>query len=223
MEETVNLTIDQKLKEVVPGLTLGCVTASVKVEKHSPDLWSEINAHVSALSAELTSDNLTELPPVKAIRDAYKSIGKDPSRYRGAAEALLRRIVAGKGLYRINNVVDVNNLVSLRTKHPVGSYDCGKLAPPVIFRVGLPGESYKGIGKDFINVADLPLLADERGPFGSPTSDSERAMIRPETRDLLMVVMSFAGAGDIPEALDQASDLLRRYASADDVQTQIVE
>lgn len=219
----MDVSIDETLKGLVPGLALGCVRASVVVEKNRPDLWAEIDAHVRTLSSKLSPESIVEITPVKAARDAYKAIGKDPSRYRGSAEALLRRVAGGKGLYRINNVVDVNNLVSLSTMLPVGSYDFDRLIPPVVFRIGLSGESYKGIGKDVINIADLPVFADNEGPFGSPTSDSERAMIRPETQGLLMVVISFSGQSALPSATEQAATLLERYATARNVRTTIVQ
>ena len=85
-----------------------------------------------------------------------KNLGKDLSRYRGSAEALLRRVLSGKGMYKINTVVDINNLVSLKTFHPIGSYDLEKIKAPLTFRAGRPGESYKGIGKEVINVEQLP-------------------------------------------------------------------
>src|SRR5216684_289846 len=64
-------------------------------------------------------------PQVEATRAAYKALGKDPARYRGSAEALLRRVVGGKGLPEINAVVDVINLVSVESRLPVGLYDLG--------------------------------------------------------------------------------------------------
>ena len=144
-------------------------------------------------------------------------------RYRGSAEALLRRILSGKSLYRINTVVDINNLVSLRTSHPVGSYDLQNLGSDILFRIGLAGESYKGIGKDIINITDLPVFADASGPFGSPTSDSQRAMIRPETKKVLMIIISFTGRSDLDRSLDYAGRLLHDYAASENTEVVVVD
>ena len=204
---------------------LGVVIASVQFPKNSPPLWKEINGRIKEVESEVTLANLYNIPQVRALRDAYKTLGKDPSRYRGSQEALVRRILQGKGLYQINTIVDINNLVSLETMHSVGAYNVDNLKPPVVFRIGKPGESYKGIGKDVINIAELPLFADEQGPFGSPTSDSERAMITMDAKNIMIVVISFAGQDRLKGQLQRAANLLCDYAGAnrDHVETAVIE
>jgi DNA/RNA-binding domain of Phe-tRNA-synthetase-like protein len=191
-------SISSQLARAVPNLALGCISANVSVTKDDKDLWRDTNAHLVYLTSAIKPEQINTLPQIASMRDAYKALGKDPSRYRGSAEALLRRVLAGKGLYQINNIVDVNNLVSLESLNPVGSYDLEKVSGPVELRAGIAGETYKGIGKDEINIENLPVFADSQGPFGSPTSDSERAMVQLETRKVLMVVFSFTG----PEGLE---------------------
>jgi DNA/RNA-binding domain of Phe-tRNA-synthetase-like protein len=111
-------------------------------------------------------------------------------------------------------VVDINNLVSLHSMHSAGAYDLGRVRGDVVLRVGREGESYKGIGRDTINVSELPVFADELGPFGSPTSDSKRAMVTLDTASLLMVITSFAGAADLADDIAYATSLLTAYAAA---------
>jgi len=215
------ISINHELKRLAPNLALACVSARVQVIKHDHGLWGEINGLLSHLTATITADAVASIPQIAAMRGAYKALGKDPSRYRGSAEALLRRVLSGKGLYQINNVVDINNLVSLETFQPLGSYDLDQLTGPIELRIGLPGETYKGIGKDVINIENLPVFADANGPFGSPTSDSERAMIRLESNRILMVVFSFAGGDTVEATAVRAADLLRQYAKADETETKL--
>jgi len=210
----ITISIDQKLKEASPNLFLGVVSASVEVTKNSPLLWEEIDKRIKEIESEITMDSLYNVPQIKALRDAYKSLGKDPSRYRGSQEALVRRILQGKGLYKINTIVDINNLISLETLHSVGAYDVDNINSSIIFRVGRAGESYKGIGKETINIAELPLFADEMGPFGSPTSDSERAMITMNTKNIIIIIISFAGQDHLKDQLQRVENLLSRYANA---------
>lgn len=221
----VQISIDQSLKKVAPDLTLGVVSATVQVTKNSPPLWKEINRLIKELQSKITLASLYDIPQIKTLRDAYKAIGKDPTRYRGSQEALVRRILQGKGLYQINTVVDINNLISLETLHSVGSYDIDNLKPPVIFRIGKPGESYKGIGKEIVNVADLPVFADEVGPFGSPTSDSERAMITLNTKKVMIIIISFTGQDQLRSQLQRTTNLLCDYAGAsrEAIETAIIE
>jgi DNA/RNA-binding domain of Phe-tRNA-synthetase-like protein len=215
------ISIQPALKALAPTLALGCVSASVVVEQHNEALWREIYQHLIHLIATIKPEQTNNIPQIAAMRSAYKALGKDPSRYRGSAEALLRRVLSGKGLYHINSAVDINNLVSLESLNPAGTYDLEKITP-IELRIGAAGESYKGIGKDLINIESLPVFADAVGPFGSPTSDSERAMVRLETRKILMVIFSFTEQEDLHRWMDRAGELLRQYCSGEGIETFLV-
>src|SRR6476660_6976388 len=216
------ISIQPALKALVPNLALGCVSANVTVEKHNTALWHEIDQRLAYLTTNIEPEQTNSIPQIAAMRSAYKALGKDPSRYRGSAEALLRRVLSGKGLYQINSVVDINNLVSLESLNPAGTYDLEKITPPIELRIGAAGESYKGIGKDLLNIENLPIFADANGAFGSPTSDSERAMVSLETRKILMVVFSFAGPQGLERWMQRADELLRRYSDGDGTETSLV-
>jgi DNA/RNA-binding domain of Phe-tRNA-synthetase-like protein len=195
-----------------PELALGCVRARVQTAPGSAALWDEMQAAASAALADPAEP--ASRPPIAATRELYRRLGKDPSRYRGSPEALLRRVRAGKELYRIHNVVDVINLVSLRTLLPIGLYDSAQLHPPLIFRRGEAGEAYDGIGKEQLNLDGLPVLADAEGPFGSPTSDSRRTMVTEDTTEVLAVVFGVTGAGALQAAIELLGRLLERHCGA---------
>jgi len=217
----MEISIDTELKRAAPNLVLGVVYGTVQVVKHAPQLWEEIEKRIEELQTTVSLESIDSIPSIQALRNAYKALGKDPSRYRGSQEALLRRILQGKGLYKINNIVDINNLISLESLHSVGSYDVEKLESPIVFRVGKPEEFYKGIGKGIINVANLPVFADALGPFGSPTSDSEKAMITLTTSKVMTVIMSFSGSSGLHAHLQRLKSLWRDYAGASDEQLEI--
>src|SRR6478609_6269684 len=216
------ISIHPALKTVLPNLALGCISADVSVENRNETLWREIDLHLVHLTSTIKPEQINSIPPIAAMRAAYKALGKDPSRYRGSAEALLSRVLSGKGLYQINSVVDINNLVSLESLNPAGTYDLEKITPPIELRIGAAGESYKGIGKDEINIENLPVFADAQGPFGSPTSDSERAMVRLETRKILMVVFSFTGREGLERWMVRVGDLLGKYAGGQGIESSVV-
>lgn len=220
----LKIKIDQNLMLRIPKLSLGVVFSEVKVTKYDEKLWKEINKEVDKISSSLDMESLYNIDGIKSLREGYRAIGKDPTRYRGSAEALARRIIQGKGLYKVNTIVDINNLISLETMNSVGSYDLSKIGEDVTFRIGKPNEEYKGIGKEIINISELPVFADEFGPFGSPTSDSERAMITEDTKDLMIVVISFLGNQSLEKYLNRVSDLLISYSGAtkDKIKTLIV-
>jgi DNA/RNA-binding domain of Phe-tRNA-synthetase-like protein len=218
----IDLGIAADFKAKIPGVTVARITAAVEVAEHDEALWREIEA-AAARFRGMAMDDARRLPPIKALRDAYRALGNDPTRYRGSNEALARRISQGKELYRVNTVVDVNNLISLETLHSAGTFDLEHVRPPITFRVGLPGESYAGIGRGRINIAGLPVFADQQGPFGSTTSDSERAMVRLETTRMMMVIISFQGRQGLDEAVERAVGLLQTYARASGVESAVME
>ena len=125
----------------------------------------------------------------------YKRCGIDPTRTRPSSEALLRRVRKGDPLPRVNGLVDIINWCSAETQISFGLYDLDKVEPPVTLRLGDSGEGYDGIRKDRVNVDGRLTLADARGPFGNPTSDSARTMSTPETRDVL--VLLYVPSGDV--------------------------
>ena len=163
-----------------------------------------------------------EAPQILATRAGYKSLGKDPARYRGSAEALLRRILAGKGLPQINAVVDIINLVSVESRVPIGLYDLAHVNGDVVFRAGRAGETYKGIGKYDLNLEGLPVFCDALGPHGSPTSDSERTMVTNATKHVLAIVISFGGKETLDRWMQRMSDSFRKYAGGQGIQEEVI-
>jgi len=218
----MNVTIDPKLKTKCPRTALGCVTARVEAGASPAALLEEMKARETEIQKLPFPRGVLESPQIVAARAAYKALGKDPARYRGSAEALLRRVVAGKGLPQINSVVDVINLVSVESRLPVGLYDLGHVTGEIVFRAGLAGETYKGIGKYDLNLEGLPLFADTAGPHGSPTSDSERTMVTAATKEVLAVIVSFGGAENLDRWVKRLGALLQQYAVGTEIVTSIV-
>lgn len=219
----IDVVISEELKKICPEMTLGCIQAHVDVEISSDSLSREINDYCEVLKKEIQIEDLASSPRIKDGREIYKKLGKVPSKYRMSSEALIRRILQGKGIYKVNNIVDINNLISLKSKFPVGSYDIKNLHSPISLMIGKEGDQYKGIGKETINIENLPVLTDSIGSFGSPTSDSERAMITNDVSEILMCIFSFSGKTDIEEYLEYGQQLLERYANGKDIKIKIIE
>lgn len=201
----------------LPSVKLGVLEADdVRVQLAEPGLASEMDAVCERLRSELTVEKVAELEAVRAVRAMFHAWGLDPTRYRPSSEALLRRVVQGKGLYRISNVVDANNLGSIEAAWPYGCYDLAAITPPVLLRHGQRGETYQRIGKQTWHLEGRPVLVDAVGPFGSPTSDSTRTMVTEATRQHLAVIYAPVSAPDaaITRALERLADRLKRSAQA---------
>ncbi len=219
----MKVTIDAKLKAKCPRTALACVTAHVVAGASPAALLQEMKTRENEIQKLPFPRGVLESMQVETTRKAYKALGKDPARYRGSAEALLRRVVAGKGLPQINAVVDVINLVSVESRLPIGLYDLEHIVGDIVFRAGREGETYKGIGKYDLNLEGLPLFADTGGPHGSATSDSERTMVTGATKQVLAVLISFSGMEGLGRWAQRMSDLLKQHAAAQDVEIRMVE
>jgi len=218
----VNVTIDAELKRKCPKAALGCVTAQVESPASPEALIAELQSCEQAILRLPEPRSVLESPQILATRAAYKALGKDPARYRGSAEALLRRVIAGKGLPQINAVVDIINLVSVESRLPIGLYDLAHVQGEIVFRAGHAGETYKGIGKYDLNLEDLPVFCDALGPHGSPTSDSERTMVTSDTKHVLAVIISFGGEAQLDRWTQRMNDLFHRFAGAQECMTALI-
>ena len=209
----MQLTIDDALRRRCPRTALGCVTASVEAPPSPADLVALMQQRVHEILKLPFPRGVLESPEIVATRAAYKALGKDPARYRGSAEALLRRVIGGKGLPEINAVVDSINLVSVESRLSIGLYDLVNVEGDIIFRAGRGGETYKGIGKYDLNLEGLPVFADSRGPHGSPTSDSERTMVTANTRRVIAIIISFSGDEIVERWTQRLVNIFQQYAS----------
>jgi DNA/RNA-binding domain of Phe-tRNA-synthetase-like protein len=219
----INVTIDGELKTKCTRTALGCVTADVLSGETSTALTEELNSRVAEILRLPEPKAVLESAPIVTTRSAYKVLGKDPARYRGSAEALLRRVIAGKGLPKIHAVVDVINLVSVESRLPIGLYDLAHVNGDIVFRAGREGETYKGIGKYDLNLEDLPVFADAMGPHGSATSDSERTMVTLETKKVIAIIVSFGGPDGLEKWTERMGELLKLYGTGAEVQIEIVK
>ena len=176
-------------------------------------LRAEIEAYGNSLRERYGDGRSVEVPGAADARTLYKDLGLDPTKTRPSNEALLRRVLKGEALYRVNPLVDALNLCSLRAQLPFGLYDLDHVAPPVELRRGRPGESYEGIRKGAVNVDGRPTLADAQGAFGNPTSDSLRTCVTAETRSVLVTVYAPARSATarLERVLDETVDTLTRH------------
>lgn len=216
------LTIDPALKSKCPRVVLGSLTAQVVTHETPSALLDEMKS-VEAQILKLPEPRaVLESSKILATRAGYKALGKDPARYRGSAEALLRRILSGKSFPQINSVVDIINLVSVESRLPIGLYDLAHVRGDIVFRPGQAGETYKGIGKYDLNLQDLPVFSDQLGPHGSATSDSERTMVTASTTEIAAVLVCFGGTDGLQSAADRMAALLQQHAGGGDIRFVII-
>ena len=218
----VRITISSRVKEACPDLHVLAIACQVKNSESGAELWQEISAEEEAFRSKHKIEDINKFPSIRATRQAYKTFGKDPNRYRPSAESLRRRILKGMALYKIDTLVDIINLVSIRTGYSIGGFDASKIVGNVELGVGEEGELYHGIGRGVLNIAGLPVYRDQVSGIGTPTSDEERTKIEMSTTSLFMIVNGYSGRDGLLEAGQYMVDLLRRYASAEQVEAELI-
>ncbi|MGC9151837.1 MAG: B3/B4 domain-containing protein [Microbacter sp.] len=212
------LIISERIKVVSPQLTLGLISCSVRNTPRNERLWEAIHAEKQSFRTRYTLEQIKTIPAIRATRDVYKLLGKDPNRYRPSAEALCRRIVRQVPIYQINTLVDLINLVSIRTGFSIGGFDADKIEAPLMLTVGTADDAFEAIGRGMLNVEGLPLYKDVLGGIGTPTSDHERTKLTLETSRLLMIINSYSGKDGVQEAVEGSVKLLRQFAQAENVE-----
>ena len=213
----MNIIVSEEIERVCPGFVGACVEARVKNSPYSEALWKEIGELGQKLRATLTTESLKTLSGIAATRRVYRACGKDPSRYRPASEALIRRMLQGKDLYQIDTLVDLVNLASIAYGYSIGGFDADRFEGDTLtLGVGRNGEPYEGIGRGMINIEGLPVYRDARGGVGTPTSDNERTKITIDTTHLVVLINGYDGnVANVKANAEFIQDLLRKHCESD--------
>ncbi|MBR5653593.1 MAG: hypothetical protein IKX22_05885 [Prevotella sp.] len=213
-----NIIVSKEIETVCPNFVGAAVEAFVENTPYSEPLWQEINAMGEKYRATLTTESLKQLSGIEATRRVYRACGKDPSRYRPASEALIRRMLQGKPLYQRDTLVDLVNLASIVYGYSIGGFDADKMVGDTLtLGIGREGEPYEGIGRGMLNIAGLPVYRDEIGGVGTPTSDNERTKIDISTSHLLVLINGYDGHEEQVRAnAEYIVELVEKYCNGRD-------
>lgn len=213
----MKIIVSKEIETVCPTFVGACVEAQVVNTPYNQELWDEINTWGDQYKKTLSTESLKEMSGIAATRRVYKACGKDPSRYRPASEALIRRMLQGKSLYQIDTLVDLVNLASIAYGYSIGGFDADKFQGDTLtLGVGKAGEPYEGIGRGMINIEGLPVYRDEIGGVGTPTSDNERTKMQLNTTHLVVLINGYDGdESQVRANAEFIQELLRKYCQSD--------
>lgn len=216
-EEIMKVIVTKEIESVCPTFVGACVEATVENSPYCEELWEEINALGEKYKQTLSTETLKQMSGIAATRKVYRACGKDPSRYRPASEALIRRILQGKELYQIDTLVDLINLASIAYGYSIGGFDADKFVGDTLtLGVGKAGEPYEGIGRGMINIEGLPVYRDAEGGVGTPTSDNERTKISLSTRRITVLINGYDGNEEqVRGNAEYIQSLLKKYCKSD--------
>ena len=214
---SIIINVSQEIESVCPEFVGACVEAQVVNTPYCEELWQEIEALGERFRSELTTESLKNMTSIAATRRVYKACGKDPSRYRPASEALIRRMLQGKELYQRDTLVDLVNLASIAYGYSIGGFDADKFVGNTLtLGIGREGEPYEGIGRGLLNICGLPVYRDAEGGVGTPTSDNERTKMTLDTRHLVVLINGYDGNEQrVRENAEYIQQLLRKYCQSD--------
>ncbi len=213
----MKIIVSEEIESVCPTFVGACVEANVVNTPYCQELWDEINTLGEKYRLTLTTESLKEMSGIAATRKVYRAYGKDPSRYRPASEALIRRMLQGKELYQRDTLVDLVNLASIAYGYSIGGFDADKFEGDTLtLGVGKAGEPYEGIGRGMINIEGLPVYRDKTGGVGTPTSDNERTKMSIDTTHLVVLINGYDGDEQhVRENAEYIIELLKKYCQSD--------
>lgn len=219
----IKISISNDILDVCPHFSFKAIECNVINSKSNNNLWKEIEIYSKEITSKYKISDINKRPTILATRQAYKALGKDPNRYRPSAEALCRRIVKGMPLYKIDTLVDLINLVSIKSGYSIGGFDADKIVGSLSLGVGKTGERFEAIGRGQLNIEGLPVYRDNIGGIGTPSSDEERTKITANTSHLLIIINGYSGTEGLSETSNFAIELLKKYADATEIAVQTIE
>lgn len=218
----MKVTISQLVADACPQMHAGIIKARVVNTPTSDKLWEMLQAEAADIAARYTTETLSKRPAIAGTRKAYKTFGKDPARYRVSSEALCRRAIRGLDLYRINTLVDLINVISMRSGYSIGGFDADRIEGDMTLGVGTADDLFHGIGRGVLNIEGMPVYRDNVGGVGTPTSDEERTKITMDTTHLLITINAYAPEMPLEECVAWSVELLKEYAQATEIESYII-
>ncbi|MBV9615573.1 MAG: hypothetical protein JO031_08960 [Ktedonobacteraceae bacterium] len=203
-----------------PDLVGGVVLARDITNGPTPEsLLISYQAEQEAVKERIGNMPLSQIQSLEAWRGAFRRFGVDPTQYRSAAEALLRRLTKKGDIPSINLLVDIGNMVSIRYALPVAVIDARAIQGAITVRFAAGSESSSMLGKDG---GDHPetgevIFSDEAGPVVARKwcwRQGEGSAAQINTTEAIITIEAHHANGrrDVEAALTDLQELLHKYA-----------
>jgi DNA/RNA-binding domain of Phe-tRNA-synthetase-like protein len=211
----MRLKIDSELKTAFLDLTvLAFHINGVKIQKRDTELEKFKVTVTQQIRNEYDLNTVKDHPTFRAYRDFFWSIKIDPTKIRPAAEALIRRILAGKTLPCINTLVDAYNLASIKTRIALATFDADKLEGDLLTRFAKEGEQFSGIGMEkplILRGGEIVVSDKEKLVAIYPYRDADNTKVTEKTKNIMMVVCGVPSVHK--QELEKASDVAQEYVT----------
>ncbi|HSI66955.1 MAG TPA: phenylalanine--tRNA ligase beta subunit-related protein [Planococcus sp. (in: firmicutes)] len=184
----MNVSIDSKIKEILPDFKIGIIHYNNITVSDSPQmLKGRLQLFQEQLYFDMEDKELVDYPGLLEWKLVWKALGADSNRYRPSAEALFRRIRKQNYLTPIHSGVDMNSFLSLQYEIPLGLYDTDQIKGDVEIAIGTEGDQFEGLNNRTNTLTNILVSKDAQGPFGSPYVDSKRTAVTEGTTNALHI------------------------------------
>ena len=196
----MSLKIDSELKARFPDLTASIFhIKDVKIQKRDAELENFKVEIMRQVREEYEIDSVKDQPIFRAYRDFFWRVRIDPTKNRPAAEALIRRILGGRTIPRINTLVDAYNLASIKSRIALATFDADKLEGDLLMRFAGEGEEFLGIGMEkplVLKGGEIVISDDEKLVAVYPYRDADNTKVTEETENVTIVVCGAPGISE---------------------------
>lgn len=213
--------IDNKIKSDFPGISFAYVTISnVDIKKSNKDLESFKKAVVENAS-EISMDSISNIASISSYRELFKKSGTDFHSKRPSPEALLRRVIQGKGIYNINTAVDAYNLAVIETHIGLGGFDFDQISEPVTLRYSKKGEKVRLLGDDEDTILrdNQVIYSDSNGPITMDLNyrDIDKTKITEKTKNIILFADGGVGIDTdvVVSALKKGAEYIQKYCGGE--------
>ncbi len=194
------MIIDHSLEIRFPGLrVLTLRIRDITIAIRNAELERQRREVVQQVKARYDLESLKDVPAFRAYRDFFWRVRIDPTKNRPAAEALIRRILRGRSLPRINTLVDAYNMASITTEVALAAFDSDKLVGSLRMRAADAGDEFIGIGMTApmrLQGGEIVVTDAEKLVAIYPHRDAESTKITATTKNVLLMVCGVPGIGE---------------------------
>ncbi len=209
------LEVEKALETKFPSLSaLVMRLRGAEVRLEDPELEAFKEEVIERIKGRWALEQLREHPVFRAYRDFFWRVGVDPTKTRPASEALIRRVLRGRSLPRINTFVDAYNLASMEAAVPLAAFDMAWLSGDLLMREAIMGEEFLGIGMTkpvVLEGGEVVVEDGEKLVAIYPYRDAEVAKITVDTEDILMLVCGVPNVGT--DILNHAERISKEYVT----------
>ncbi|MFC1787302.1 B3/4 domain-containing protein [Halobacteriota archaeon] len=207
----MNFYFDPRVKEKFPGIKV-CIGSVFGLHPSTENMGKLIESVFTKVREKYSLEDLKDVNIFRAYRDFFWKIGVDPTKVRPAGEALIRRVLRGSSMPRINPIVDAYNLSSIETGIALAAFDESLIKGDLTMRFSTPGEMFTGIGMDkpMMLKGNEVVLSDSESESDDeklvaiyPYRDADSTKVTDNTKSIILISCGVPGIDD--ELLDKAA------------------